>query len=295
MQREAHFGNLRAISSSSCKPHLNLALIRAILNGWSSNIGRSRSGLHAQPAACSGVESGETPQEPVSCCNQACEAQRFLSSLRAWRQLQRQRSRRVRRPGHIPHLGRGRHLRHIQRLLSVQPLPRERPRHASPRRASCRKHRKRLLLRSHPRRARRHRRTALRHSSSRVLPVRRPPRGRRNEQLSLRHKRDGNSKVAITGTPTPRGRAAAGSVRPCGAGKSAWPGVATAQHQQGGVGSHLAQRGLCQQTRQRRAQCPRAGTIDIPRAVLRSRMAAASVAADRHRLGRTHVLALCVR
>ena len=98
-----------------------------------------------------------------------------------------------------------------------------------------------------------------------------------------------------SGTPTPRGRAAAGSVRPCGAGKSAWPGVATAQHQQGGGGSHLAQRGLCQQTRQRRAQCARAGTIDIPRAVLRSRMAAASVAADRHRLGRTHVLALCVR
>jgi len=52
-----------------------------------------------------------------------------------------------------------------------------------------------------------------------------------------------------SGTPTPRGRAAAGSVRPRGAGKSAWPGVATAQHQQGGVGSHLAQRGLCQQTR----------------------------------------------
>jgi len=98
-----------------------------------------------------------------------------------------------------------------------------------------------------------------------------------------------------SGTPTPRGRAAAGSVRPCGAGKSAWPGVATAQHQQGGVGSHLAQRGLCQQTRQRRAQCARAGTIDIPRAVLRSRMAAASVAADRHRLARTHVLAVCVR
>lgn len=98
-----------------------------------------------------------------------------------------------------------------------------------------------------------------------------------------------------SGTPTPRGRAAAGSVRPCGAGKSAWPGVATAQHQQGGGGSHLAQRGLCQQTRQRRAQCARAGTIDIPRAVLRSRMAAASVAADRHRLARTHVLAVCVR
>ena len=98
-----------------------------------------------------------------------------------------------------------------------------------------------------------------------------------------------------SGTPTPRGRAAAGSVRPCGAGKSAWPGVATAQHQQGGGGSHLAQRGLCQQTRQRRAQCACAGTIDIPRTVLRSRMAAASVAADRHRLGRTHVLALCVR
>ena len=97
------------------------------------------------------------------------------------------------------------------------------------------------------------------------------------------------------GTPTPRGRAAAGSVRPCGAGKSAWPGVATAQHQQGGGGSRLAQRGLCQQTRQRRAQCARAGTIDIPRAVLRSRMAAASVAADRHRLARTHVLAVCVR
>ena len=98
-----------------------------------------------------------------------------------------------------------------------------------------------------------------------------------------------------SGTPTPRGRAAAGSVRPCGAGKSAWPGVATAQHQQGGGGSHLAQRGLCQQTRQRRAQCACAGTIDIPRAVLRSRMAAASVAADRHRLARTHVLAVCVR
>ena len=80
-----------------------------------------------------------------------------------------------------------------------------------------------------------------------------------------------------------------------GAGKSAWPGVATAQHQQGGGGSHLAQRGLCQQTRQRRAQCACAGTIDIPRAVLRSRMAAASVAADRHRLARTHVLAVCVR
>ena len=98
-----------------------------------------------------------------------------------------------------------------------------------------------------------------------------------------------------SGTPTPRGRAAAGSVRPCGAGRSAWPGVATAQHQQGGGGSHLAQRGLCQQTRQRRAQCACAGTIDIPRAVLRSRMAAASVAADRHRLARTHVLAVCVR
>ena len=134
----------------------------------------------------------------------------------------------------------------------------------------------------------------------------REPRVRRNEQLSLRHKRDDNSKVEAdqalpnpryrsSGTPTPRGRAAAGSVRPCGAGKSAWPGVATAQHQQGGGGSHLAQRGLCQQTRQRRAQCACAGTIDIPRAVLRSRMAAASVAADRHRLARTHVLAVCVR
>ena len=123
--------------------------------------------------------------------------------------------------------------------------------------------------------------------------------GRRGaEGTNSRHsgtREDGNSKRSRSGTPTPRGRAAAGSVRPCGAGRSAWPGVATAQHQQGGVGSHLAQRGLCQQTRQRRAQCPRAGTIDIPRAVLRSRMAAASVAADRHRLGRTHVLAVCVR
>lgn len=34
---EAYFGTLRAISSSSRKPHLNLPLIRAILNGWSSN------------------------------------------------------------------------------------------------------------------------------------------------------------------------------------------------------------------------------------------------------------------
>ena len=34
---EAHFGTLRAISSSSWKPHLNLPLIHAILNGWSSN------------------------------------------------------------------------------------------------------------------------------------------------------------------------------------------------------------------------------------------------------------------
>ena len=38
-------------------------------------------------------------------------------------------------PGHIPHLGRGRHLRHIQRLLSVQPL---RPRAAAPRVAAPR-------------------------------------------------------------------------------------------------------------------------------------------------------------
>ena len=182
------------------------------------------------------------------------------------------------------------------------------PRHTSPRRASCRKHRKRLLPRSHPRRARRHRRTALRHSSSRVLPVRRRAASRGQKERTVvtpaqeRRQLEGradqalpNPRYAITGTPTPRGRAAAGSVRPCGAGKSAWPGVATAQHQQGGGGSHLAQRGLCQQTRQRRAQCACAGTIDIPRAVLRSRMAAASVAADRHRLARTHVLAVCVR
>ena len=258
------------------------------------------------PQRARALKSGETPQEPVSCCNQACEAQRFLSSLRAWRQLQRQRSRRVRRPGHIPHLGRGRHLRHIQRLLSVRPLPRERPRHASPRRASCRKHRKRLLLRSHPRRARRHRRTALRHSSSRVLPVRRSRAGRGQKERTVvtpRTERRGGRggpglaqpTVAIRDSQPREGAQPPAASARVGAGRSAWPGVATAQHQQGGVGSHLAQRGLCQPTRQRRAQCPRAGTIDVPRAVLRSRMAAASVAADRHRLGRTDVLAVCVR
>ncbi len=310
MQREAHFGTLRAISSSSWKPHLNLALIRAILNGWSSKL-VARDRLHAQPAARSGVESGETPQEPVSCCNQACEAQRFLSSPRGWRQLQRQRSRRVRRRvrrrGTSRTWAAGGTCATSGGCSASSPSPtsgRATRRRAARRAASTESGCSQGHIRAAsgatgaPRCA-----TAARAS---FRWRRAAAEGRRNEQLSLRHKRDDNSKVEAdqalpthatrsSGTPTPRGRAAAGSVRPCGAGKSAWPGVATAQHQQGGGGSHLAQRGLCQQTRQRRAQCACAGTIDIPRAVLRSRMAAASVAADRHRLARTHVLAVCVR
>ena len=293
MQREAHFGTLRAISSSSWKPHLNLALIRAILNGWSSKL-VARDRLHAQPAARSGVESGETPQEPVSCCNQACEAQRFLSSLRAWRQLQRQRSRRVRRRGTSRTWAAGGTCATSGGCSASSPSAtsgRATRRRAARRAASTESGCSQGHIRAAsgatgaPRCA-----TAARASVR--CAGRRGAEGTNSCHSGTRETATPRSR---SGTPTPRGRAAAGSVRPCGAGKSAWPGVATAQHQQGGGGSHLAQRGLCQQTRQRRAQCACAGTIDIPRAVLRSRMAAASVAADRHRLARTHVLAVCVR
>ena len=219
----------------------------------------------------------------------------ILSSPRAWRQLQRQRSRRARRcagahPAPGPRAAPAPHPAAAQRAA---PPPRAAAPHVAAPRVVPQAPRKQLPL-GHIRAAPRHRRTALRHSSSRVLPVapHDAPRaaGQGNGTTVVApapERRSGRSKrtrpcptaCATSGRqPQDRataGRAAAGSVRPCGAGPE-----------------QISLAGCCNRPtptgRRRVASCatrplptdqaaegamPRAGTIDIPRAVLRSRMA----------------------
>ena len=323
---EAHFGTLRAISSSSCKPHLNLALIRAILNGWSSKLvagDRPDNGDRIRnPQRARALSPGEDAAGAGIMLQSSLRSAAILSSPRGWRQLQRQRSRRVRRRVHIPHLGRGRPLRHIRRLLSVQPLRHERPRHTSPRRASCRKHRKQLLREVHIRAASgatgaprcataarasfRWRRAESRGSEgtkSSVTPAqeRRQLEGRSGPGLAQPTLRDHPGRQPREGAQPP---AASARVAPE---SQPGPGVATAQHQQGGGGSHLAQRGLCQQTRQRRAQCACAGRSTFQgrlfepalAAALRARSSSAGWARCSGLMPtmtrRLHLLSLCLR
>jgi hypothetical protein len=152
---------------------------------------------HAQPLAGSNVDFesclGKTKQEPVSCCNQACAAQRFLSLPPAWRPPQRQQS--------PPAAGRA-HIRH-RRLLRTRHPPLARPPRTSPLRV--RRHQRRAQHRpgSPPHHGRRHQRTAPRHSKLRGLPAApHPPpareraheqaqdMGRRIERSSLRRQRN---------------------------------------------------------------------------------------------------------
>jgi hypothetical protein len=150
---------------------------------------------HAQPPAGSDVDSesclGKTKQEPVSCCNQACAAQRFLSLPPAWRPPQRQQS--------PPAAGRRAHIRD-RRLLRTRHPPLARPPRTSPLRVRRRRRRAQHRPRSPPHHGRRHQRIAPRHSNSGVLPARphRPPphdrarqdMGRRIERSSLRRQRN---------------------------------------------------------------------------------------------------------
>jgi len=153
---------------------------------------------HAQPPAGSDVDSesclGKTTQEPVSCCNQACAAQRFLSLPPAWRPLQRQQSRPARRQPHIRHQRRTRRLHRGRLLRRTRHLPLARPPRTSPRRVGRRRHRAQ----------RRHQ-----HTGSR--PHRPPPRdkgrqdmGRRSGRSSLRRQRNGWEVEAGHLLPSPR-------------------------------------------------------------------------------------------
>jgi hypothetical protein len=186
----------------------------AILNVWSSHCPcaisprQRRTRNHRPvPTLTRKVDSesclGKTTQEPVSCCNQACAAQRFLSLPPAWRPLQRQQSHLARRQPHIRHQRRTRRLH--RGLL---------PHRTSPRRVWRRRHRAQQRLGSPPRRARRHQHPASRRSNSRVLPARphRPPphdkgrqdKGRRSGRSSLRRQRNGWEVEAGQVWPSPR-------------------------------------------------------------------------------------------